>query len=137
MAHTVNEVVDAVVAGVNEGVFAIHNGHKSESRYIIKQNKFLVTCAWSVSPGWRGCTLSPRQNIAIWFIMFPPLPTCTTACIDMHYCLRLHALPPVPAVLTSCLTSPWRCRVVEDTLHRQRLPCRKFTPVSSFRCCLL
>ena len=45
MIHAANEIVNAIVARVDEGVFALHDGHKSESRYIIKQNEFLVACA--------------------------------------------------------------------------------------------
>ena len=98
MAHAANEVVDTVVVGVDEGVLTIHNGHKSESRYIIKQNKSLVACAWLVSPGWRGCALSPRQNVVIWFIMLSPSPY-------RRHCLRRHASLPAPACTTACACS--------------------------------
>ena len=38
MVHAANEVVDAIMVGVDEGVFAIHDGHKSESRCIINKS---------------------------------------------------------------------------------------------------
>ena len=42
--HTGTEVVDAIVARVDEGVFTVHNAHKSESKCIIHK-MFIVACA--------------------------------------------------------------------------------------------
>ena len=63
----------------------------------------LVACTWSVVSDQfrRGCALSPRQNVAIWFIMSPPASTCITACTCIHYHLHLHALSPEPACTTT------------------------------------
>ena len=38
MVHAANEVVDAIVTRVDEGVFAIHDGHKSESKCVINKS---------------------------------------------------------------------------------------------------
>ena len=35
VVHAGTEVVDAIVVRVDEGVFAIHDGHKSESKCVI------------------------------------------------------------------------------------------------------
>ena len=41
----------------------------------------------------------------------------------MHYRLCRHALPPAPAVLTSCSTFPLQCQAVEDVCRwHQHLP---------------
>ena len=49
MGHAGTEVVDAIMARVDEGVFTVHDGHKSESKRVIKK-KFIVACAWSLAP---------------------------------------------------------------------------------------
>ena len=95
MVHAADEVVNAVVASVNERVLAVHDGHKSESRYIIKQvhsHLRLVACAWSVSPDHAGeGAPSPLDKT------LPSGSSCS--------CLHLHALLPAPACTTACACS--------------------------------
>ena len=95
MVHAADEVVNTVMASVDERVLAVHDGHKSESRYIIKQvhsHLRLVTCAWSVSPDHAGeGAPSPLDKT------LPSGISCS--------CLCLHALPPVPACTTACTCS--------------------------------
>ena len=38
MVHTSTEVVDAILARVDEGVFTIHDAHKSENRCVINKS---------------------------------------------------------------------------------------------------
>ena len=95
MAHTADEVVNAVVASVDERVLAVHDGHKSESRYIIKQVRsclHLVACAWSVLSD------HAREGAP------PPLDKTLPSGSSCSH-LRLHALSPVPACTTACACS--------------------------------
>ena len=38
MVHAGTEVVDAIMVRVDKGVFAIHDAHKSESKYVINKS---------------------------------------------------------------------------------------------------
>ena len=89
----------------------------------------LVTCAWSVATDQcrRGCALSPRQNVAVWFIMhyrlhlhaFSPMPTCTSAyACSTHILFDLsiamsgsggYLASLVPAISKVCACSSFRC----------------------------
>ena len=54
------------------------------------------------------------------------------SCLHLHALLPVPAvLPPAPAVLTSCWTSPLQCLVVEGISCRWRLPCRKSNHLTS------
>ena len=89
----------------------------------------LVACAWLVVTDQyrRGCTLSPRQNVAVWFIMhyhlhlhaFLPTPTCTSAyACSTHILFDLsmamsgsgrYLASLVPAISKVCACSSFRC----------------------------
>ena len=81
---------------------------------------FIVACSWSLVPGHLCLT---RAGEGVPFPLDKTLPSGSSCS-----CLHLHTLPPAPAVLTSCLTSPLRCLVVEGISRRWHLPCQKSSP---------
>ena len=118
-----------VVASVDERVLAVHDGHKSESRYIIKQVHSLAPCAWSVSPDHAGeGAPSPLDKT---------LPS-GSSCSRLH----LHALSPAPTCTVRlqyshpvgplCNVGEWRVFRVVGTCHVE-----SFIAWCCSRCCSL
>ena len=94
MGHTGTEVFDAIMARVDEAIFAVHDAHKSESKCVINK-KFIVVCTWSLAPGC-SCLTNAREGA--------PSPLDKTLASGSS-CFHLHALLPAPACTTACACS--------------------------------